>query len=144
MANRLKKRASDYMLKASREAKVRTSWTSPNEDYEQGLATFIGRVYDNAEFISALETFITPLIWPGRVNPLAQTLLKLTSPGVPDLYQGSELWNLTLVDPDNRRPVDYALRTRLLKDFARRGLRRYWRAPAKRFPVAVSCRTLTR
>jgi (1->4)-alpha-D-glucan 1-alpha-D-glucosylmutase len=117
------KRASDYMLKAAREAKVRTSWTSPNELYEEGLGTFVGRIYGNAEFINALEAFVAPLIWPGRVNSLAQALLKLTSPGVPDFYQGSELWNLTLVDPDNRRPVDYLLRARLLKGLCAAGLK---------------------
>ena len=77
---------------------------------------FIEQILGHARFIEALEAFVEPLVWPGRINSLAQTLLKLTSPGVPDFYQGSELWDLTLVDPDNRRPVDYALRKRLLKD----------------------------
>jgi (1->4)-alpha-D-glucan 1-alpha-D-glucosylmutase len=109
-------RVSKYMLKAVREAKVHTSWTSPNEAYEHGLANFIARTFASPEFTTALETFVKPLVWPGRVNSLGQTLLKLTSPGIPDFYQGSELWNLTLVDPDNRNPVDYSLRRRLLKD----------------------------
>jgi (1->4)-alpha-D-glucan 1-alpha-D-glucosylmutase len=117
------KRISEYMLKAAREAKTHTSWTAPNEAYEQGLARFIQRIYASSEFISALEAFVEPLIWPGRVSSLARTLLKLTSPGIPDFYQGSELWNLTLVDPDNRRPIDYALRRRLLKELRAAGLK---------------------
>jgi (1->4)-alpha-D-glucan 1-alpha-D-glucosylmutase len=71
-------------------------------------------VLSDAEFQRRLERTVAPLVAPGRVNSLAQTLLKLTSPGVPDLYQGTELWDLSLVDPDNRRPVDYAHRRALL------------------------------
>src|SRR4029077_5886502 len=67
-------------------------------------------------FRSDLEAFVAPLVEPGRINSLAQTLIKLTAPGVPDLYQGTELWTLTLVDPDNRAPVDYTLRRRLLDE----------------------------
>jgi (1->4)-alpha-D-glucan 1-alpha-D-glucosylmutase len=103
-----------YMEKASREAKVHTSWTNPNADYDAVLRQFIEGVLNDQEFKADLETFVTPLIEPGRVNSLAQTLIKLTAPGVPDFYQGSELWDLSLVDPDNRRPVDYLLRRRLL------------------------------
>ena len=106
----------DYMRKAAREAKLHTSWTAPNEEYERSLAGFIEGALDNAEFIADLTAFVAPLVWPGRVNALAQTLIKLTAPGVPDFYQGSELWNVTLVDPDNRRPVDYALQRRLLRE----------------------------
>jgi (1->4)-alpha-D-glucan 1-alpha-D-glucosylmutase len=109
-------RIAEFMLKAVREAKLHTSWTHPNEIYEKQLADFISGIFENRQFISELEGFVSPLIWPGRVNSLAQTLLKLTSPGVPDSYQGSELWDLTLVDPDNRRLVDYTLRRRLLND----------------------------
>jgi (1->4)-alpha-D-glucan 1-alpha-D-glucosylmutase len=106
----------EYMRKAAREAKLRTSWTAPNEEYERSLTGFIEGALDNSEFISELEAFVAPLIWPGRMNALAQTLIKLTAPGVPDFYQGSELWNIALVDPDNRRPIDYARRRRLLID----------------------------
>jgi (1->4)-alpha-D-glucan 1-alpha-D-glucosylmutase len=106
----------EYMRKAAREAKVRTSWTAPNEEYERSLMGFIEGALDNAEFVSDLTAFAAPLIWPARVNSLAQTLLKLTAPGVPDFYQGSELWRIALVDPDNRREVDYALRKRLLAE----------------------------
>ena len=73
----------------------------------------------DAAFRAAVERFVQPLVAPGRVNALAQLLLKLTAPGVPDVYQGCELWDLSLVDPDNRRPVDYALRRRLLADAER-------------------------
>lgn len=63
-----------------------------------------------------MDTFVAPLVWPGRINALTQVLLKLTAPGVPDFYQGSELWNVMLVDPDNRQAVDYELRGRLLAE----------------------------
>jgi (1->4)-alpha-D-glucan 1-alpha-D-glucosylmutase len=103
-----------YMEKAVKEAKVHTSWTAPNNAYERGLADFIAAVLADRTFCTDLENFVTDLIAPGRINSLAQTLIKLTAPGVPDIYQGTELWDLSLVDPDNRRPVDFALRRRLL------------------------------
>ena len=105
-----------YMEKASREAKVHTSWTDANPDYDAALRQFIEGILNDQEFKADLETFVKPLIEPGRVNSLAQTLIKLTAPGVPDFYQGTELWDLSLVDPDNRRAVDYALRRRLLSE----------------------------
>jgi (1->4)-alpha-D-glucan 1-alpha-D-glucosylmutase len=106
----------EFMRKAAREAKVHTSWTAANEKYEHSLIGFIEGALDNAEFVNELSAFVAPLVWPGRINALAQTLIKLTAPGVPDFYQGSELWNITLVDPDNRRPIDYAVRRRLLTE----------------------------
>ena len=105
-----------YMEKASREAKMHTSWTHPKADYETALREFVKGISNDRKFKADLETFVKPLIEPGRVNSLAQTLIKLTAPGVPDFYQGSELWDLSVVDPDNRRPVDYALRRRLLSE----------------------------
>jgi (1->4)-alpha-D-glucan 1-alpha-D-glucosylmutase len=111
-----RERLVEYMRKAAREAKLRTSWTAPNEEYERSLTGFIEGALDNPEFVNELTAFVTPLIWPGRVNALAQTLIKLTAPGVPDFYQGSELWSITLVDPDNRRAIDYAQRRRLLRE----------------------------
>jgi (1->4)-alpha-D-glucan 1-alpha-D-glucosylmutase len=102
-------RALTYMEKAIREAKVHTSWTHMNPDYEEAVRGFVTDVLSDPEFTSDLAAFVAPLVQPGRVNALAQTLLKLTAPGVPDLYQGTEVWNLSLVDPDNRRPVDYDL-----------------------------------
>jgi (1->4)-alpha-D-glucan 1-alpha-D-glucosylmutase len=115
-----------YMEKASREAKVHTSWTQPNPDYDRALREFIEGILNDQEFNSDLETFVKPLIEPGRVNSLAQTLIKLTAPGVPDFYQGTELWDLSLVDPDNRRPVDYGLRRRLLSELDRMTPEEIW------------------
>jgi (1->4)-alpha-D-glucan 1-alpha-D-glucosylmutase len=119
-------RAIAYMEKASREAKVHTSWTQPNPDYDDALRQFIEGTLNDQEFKADLETFVTPLIEPGRVNSLAQTLIKLTAPGVPDFYQGTELWDLSLVDPDNRRPVDYALRRRLLSELEGMRVEEIW------------------
>jgi (1->4)-alpha-D-glucan 1-alpha-D-glucosylmutase len=113
-------RATAYALKAAREAKLRTGWTAPDAAYEAALERFVRGCLSDPAFIVELERFVSPLIEPGRTNALAQTLLKLTAPGVPDLYQGTELWDLSLVDPDNRRPVDFAGRqaalTRLVVD----------------------------
>ena len=103
-----------YMTKASHEAKAHTSWTNPNDAYDAALGAFVEAAMADLTFTVDVEAFVAPLIAAGRVNSLAQTLLKLTAPGVPDIYQGTELWDLSLVDPDNRRPVDYALRRRLL------------------------------
>jgi (1->4)-alpha-D-glucan 1-alpha-D-glucosylmutase len=108
-------RAWGYMLKACREAKISTSWHEPNISFEEKIRGFVGGVFDTPDFIASLERFIEPLILPGRINSLAQTLIKLVAPGVPDFYQGSELWDLSLVDPDNRRPVDFAVRAQLLR-----------------------------
>ena len=80
------------------------------------MRKFIDSIYDDYDFIESLNPFVASLIHPGRINSLAQTLLKLTAPGVPDFYQGTELWNLALVDPDNRRPNDFDLRRRMLAD----------------------------
>jgi (1->4)-alpha-D-glucan 1-alpha-D-glucosylmutase len=103
-----------YMEKATREAKQRTSWLAPNESYEAATREFIEAIHRDSEFMNSLESFVTPLVKPGWINALAQTLLKFTAPGIPDTYQGEEIWDLSLVDPDNRRPVDYELRRRLL------------------------------
>jgi len=109
-------RAWGYMLKACREAKISTSWHEPNISFEEKIRGFLGGVFESPDFIASLERFVEPLILPGRINGLAQTLIKLVAPGVPDFYQGTELWDLSLVDPDNRRPVDFDVRARLLKD----------------------------
>ena len=105
-------RVQEYMLKAVREAKQQTSWTANNAEFEDALHKFIEAVMWHAEFVTDLERFVDEVKDAGRVNSLAQTLMKHTAPGVPDLYQGAELWDLSLVDPDNRRPVDYRLRAR--------------------------------
>jgi (1->4)-alpha-D-glucan 1-alpha-D-glucosylmutase len=106
-----------YMIKASREAKQRTSWTAPDEEYEGGVERFVRRILDPQDgrtFLADLLPFQAQVALIGALNGLAQTLLKLTAPGVPDTYQGCELWDLSLVDPDNRRPVDFALRRAML------------------------------
>ena len=105
-----------YMKKACREAKQRTSWVSPNKEFEDATREFIENLYRDCAFRNDFEQFVKPLIEPGRINSLALTVLKFTSPGIPDTYQGTELWDLSLVDPDNRRPVDYELRRRLLSE----------------------------
>jgi (1->4)-alpha-D-glucan 1-alpha-D-glucosylmutase len=107
-------RAAAYVEKAAREAKQHTSWLAPNADYEDALRQFVKAVLEDEVFVAGLEAFVSTLVEPGRITSLAQTLVKLTAPGVPDLYQGTELWDLSLVDPDNRRPVDFDLRRRLL------------------------------
>jgi len=107
-------RVKAFMTKAAREAKRQTSWHRPDEEYERALDAFTDAVLGDEAFVADLEGFVAPLVEPGRVNSLALVLLKLTAPGVPDFYRGTELWDLSLVDPDNRRPVDYVLRRRLL------------------------------
>ncbi len=107
-------RAQAYMLKAVREAKQQTSWVANNSEFEEALRMFIELTLNYAPFLRELQQFVGRVQDAGRVNSLTQTLLKHTAPGVPDLYQGTELWDLSLVDPDNRRPVDYDVRKRLL------------------------------
>jgi (1->4)-alpha-D-glucan 1-alpha-D-glucosylmutase len=109
-------RAKAYMQKAMREAKQQTSWVANNKAYEDALNLFIEQTLSNAWFREEMERMVARVLEAGRINSLAQTLLKHTAPGVPDLYQGSELWDLSLVDPDNRRPVDYARRRALLAE----------------------------
>jgi (1->4)-alpha-D-glucan 1-alpha-D-glucosylmutase len=109
-------RAVEYMRKAAREGKERTSWVEPNSAYEEALEKFVASVLGDAAFVADLEVFLELLLPAAQSSSLALALLKLTAPGVPDLYQGSELWDLSLVDPDNRRPVDFDLRRRLLSE----------------------------
>ena len=110
-----------YMEKAMREARVHTSWTNVNEEYEDTVAALVdallanaGTSAENDPFLEDFVPFQREISRLGALNSLSQTLLKLTAPGVPDIYQGNELWDLSLVDPDNRRPVDYELRRSLL------------------------------
>jgi (1->4)-alpha-D-glucan 1-alpha-D-glucosylmutase len=112
-------RAQEYMLKATREAKQKTTWTSNNADFEDALQKFIEAILKEKDFVTDLERFVNQIDVAGQTNSLAQTLMKHTAPGVPDLYQGSELWDFSLVDPDNRRPVDYRLRAKLLHEIKR-------------------------
>jgi (1->4)-alpha-D-glucan 1-alpha-D-glucosylmutase len=102
-----------YLEKASREAKLRTSWTDPDEAYDRALESFV-RGCMNSPWRDEVARLATALGPPGRMVSLAQKLVQLVAPGVPDLYQGTELWDLSLVDPDNRRPVDFEERRRLL------------------------------
>jgi (1->4)-alpha-D-glucan 1-alpha-D-glucosylmutase len=106
-----------YLLKALRESKARTSWLDPNQAYEDAAQLFVQRILSDSvpnPFLEEFMPFQRKLAFFGRFNSLSQVLLKLTAPGVPDFYQGSELWDLSLVDPDNRRPVDYPRRIALL------------------------------
>ncbi len=112
-----------YMIKAVREAKVHTAWLKPDEAYENGFASFIERILTPSEdnrFLTDFIPFQKKIAHYGVLNSLSQTILKLTCPGVPDFYQGSELWDLNLVDPDNRRPVNYELRKNYLAQMAER------------------------
>lgn len=102
-----KERLLPYLEKAAREAKVHTSWNRINRNYEKTLLGFAHGILSDDSFIRDLENLLEMLVIPGRINSLSQTLLKLTLPGVPDIYQGCEIWNFSLVDPDNRRNVDY-------------------------------------
>ena len=113
----LRKRLQAYMEKMAREAKQRTTWTNPNAPYQEALARFVARTLSPepaGEFLDDFATICRPLWLAGAVNGLSQLAVKLAAPGVPDIYQGCELWDYSLVDPDNRRPVDFALRDSLL------------------------------
>ncbi len=109
-------RMTAYMEKAIREAKVATWWTNRDEAYENSVRDFVTGVLGDEGFRVEIERFVAGLVTPGWINSLAQTLIKLTAPGIPDIYQGAELWDLSLVDPDNRRPVDFSLRRQLLEE----------------------------
>lgn len=111
-----RERIQAYVQKAGREAKENTNWTAINEAYEQGYAEFIEALLaDESPFLESLRRFQNSVKRYGIYNALSQLLAKITSPGVPDFYQGSELWDLSLVDPDNRRAVDYELRSQRLQ-----------------------------
>jgi (1->4)-alpha-D-glucan 1-alpha-D-glucosylmutase len=112
-------RVQAYMQKAMHEAKVHTSWINPNPAFDAGLRNFIGAILDegrNGRFLADFRDFVARTTHYALFNSLSQVLLKVASPGVPDVYQGTELWDFSLVDPDNRRPVDYGRRRQLLAD----------------------------
>ena len=115
-------RIKQYCTKALSEAKVNLSWTNPNPAYLEAVNTFLEAILlpqgrdKETRFVETLKAFLPPVQLFGAVNALSQLVLKIASPGVPDFYQGTDLWDLSLVDPDNRRPVDYAQRTQLLHD----------------------------
>ncbi|HEX8522277.1 MAG TPA: malto-oligosyltrehalose synthase [Tepidisphaeraceae bacterium] len=115
------KRIQAYMQKAIREAKLHTSWTAPDQAYEDGLARFAQTVIEDGKFRESFLPLQQRVAKLGAINSLAQTLVKLTAPGVPDTYQGTELIDLSLVDPDNRRPVDYEKRRGMLRELGDAG-----------------------
>ncbi|MFO7812522.1 MAG: malto-oligosyltrehalose synthase, partial [Pelovirga sp.] len=118
-------RIRDYMVKAVREAKVHTAWIKPDEGYEEAVLSFIDKVLagdeDNA-FLREFLPFQRKVAHFGMLNSLTATLIKMTAPGVPDFYQGTEYWDFSLVDPDNRRPIDYARRKSSLRDIRTRSV----------------------
>jgi (1->4)-alpha-D-glucan 1-alpha-D-glucosylmutase len=114
----LTERIKAYAVKAAREAKQETSWLNPHEGYETSVGTFIERILDrsvSAEFLDSLGHFVRRVALLGALNSLSQITLKAMMPGVPDFYQGTEFWDLSMVDPDNRRPVDFTERADVLK-----------------------------
>jgi (1->4)-alpha-D-glucan 1-alpha-D-glucosylmutase len=116
-------RVKAYVVKAAREAKTRTSWLDPDAEHERALVEFVDAVLsrrNDNRFLSDLRQFQEMIAYYGAINSLSQVLLKIASSGAPDLYQGCELWDLSLVDPDNRRPVDFPRRTRLVEELRRR------------------------
>ncbi|WP_071518772.1 malto-oligosyltrehalose synthase [Geitlerinema sp. PCC 9228] len=116
-------RIKQYAIKSVREAKVHTAWITPDTDYEEGFLAFIEKILDPSPdniFLAEFRDFQRKIAAYGMFNSLSQTLLKIASPGVPDFYQGTELWNLSLVDPDNRRAVDYEERLSFLQEIKRR------------------------
>jgi (1->4)-alpha-D-glucan 1-alpha-D-glucosylmutase len=116
-------RISRYVRKAAREAKVHTRWRDPDDTYESGFASFAESILtpsEDSRFLDDFLPFQRRVAHYGALNSLSQTLIKICAPGVPDFYQGSELWDLSLVDPDNRHPVDYARRARMLEEIMRR------------------------
>jgi len=110
-------RVKDYTIKAVREAKVRTAWLKPDTEYEDAYISFVEEILrEENQFLEEFMPFQRKVSCYGIFNSLSQTIIKITSPGVPDFYCGTELWDLNLVDPDNRRPVDFEKRTSLLRD----------------------------
>src|SRR5439155_26418916 len=106
-----------YMAKALKEAKLNTSWIQPNENWDDAMREFVARILEPGPRNKFLPIFLpvaAEIARLGAINSLAQTAIKLTTPGVPDIYQGTEIWDDSLVDPDNRRPVDYARRREML------------------------------
>jgi len=117
----LRERVTAYMTKAVREAKLDSSWTRPDERYEKAITAVVGRIFDDGELLGDIAELAGRIAPFGACNSLAQVAVKLASPGVADTYQGTELWDLSLVDPDNRRPVDYKRRRQLLEELGSRG-----------------------
>jgi (1->4)-alpha-D-glucan 1-alpha-D-glucosylmutase len=126
----LAERVAQWQLKALREAKLRTNWLAPDTTYESDCKAFLFDILAPQRrdgFLDALAGFVARVAPPGALNALLQTTLRLTSPGVPDLYQGTELWDFSLVEPDNRRPVDHAARAATLDDAPPTAKLAHWR-----------------
>ena len=109
-----RERLQAYALKAAKEAGTSTTWQQPDAEFERALQEMVDRIYDDPELSADVAAFAAEITTAGWFNSLGQKLLQLTMPGVPDTYQGTELWDNSLVDPDNRRPVDFAARRELL------------------------------
>ncbi len=130
-----------YLLKAMREAKTHTNWLEPNTEYEQAVQDFASALIEHEPFMVPFRRFQRRIAFHGFLNSLAQVVLKVCSPGTPDFYQGSELWDFSLVDPDNRRPVDYEKRAALLRQLpGYPALLRQW--PDGRIKLFVTARSL--
>ncbi|MBI2400463.1 MAG: malto-oligosyltrehalose synthase, partial [Deltaproteobacteria bacterium] len=116
-------RMREHMIKAVREAKIHTAWLKPDKEYEDAFIRFMEGCLDETKpnpFLDSFMPFQKKAAWYGMMNSLSQTLLKITCPGVPDFYQGTELWDFSMVDPDNRRPVDFSVRKTMLDDISAR------------------------
>jgi (1->4)-alpha-D-glucan 1-alpha-D-glucosylmutase len=139
-------RVKEYLRKAIHEAKEHTSWINPNPEYDAGVQEFVGRALDPeaaGAFLTDLREFAGTVARVGVTNSLAQSLLRCTVPGVPDTYQGTELWDLSLVDPDNRRPVDYGRQAGLLRELdAGAEVGNLLNQPDGRAKLYVVCRAL--
>jgi (1->4)-alpha-D-glucan 1-alpha-D-glucosylmutase len=119
-------RMGEYMTKAVREAKQHSSWQAPNEAYESAIARYLDRLYGDEKSCASIASFVDSLELGARANSLNQLMLKLLCPGVPDIYQGTELWDFSLVDPDNRRPVDFSHRAELLQSLENAQVSELW------------------
>jgi (1->4)-alpha-D-glucan 1-alpha-D-glucosylmutase len=134
----IKPRLKNYLIKAVREAKVHTRWISPNHDHEEALLAFMDAILEpgtDNPFLQDFRQFQGQVAYYGALNSLSQVVLKIAAPGVPDFYQGTEIWDFSLVDPDNRRPVDYGKRSALLKEL---------KLKEARSPVKLFARLLSR
>ena len=130
-----RRRLQAYLIKALREAKVHSRWIEPRQDYEEALLAFVADILSESaanKFLLDFLAFQGQVAYFGALNALSQVLLKITAPGVPDIYQGQELWDFSLVDPDNRRPVDFARRQRLLQELQTAAAR-----PDPAFPASL-------
>jgi len=117
-------RTNAFLQKALREAKEHTNWSDPNIEFEKETAQFVSDILNHDGFRDSFDIFRHKVNFYGAINSLGQSLIKVTAPGIPDIYQGSELWDLSYVDPDNRRPVDYNLRKQYLGEFEQYGQER--------------------